>query len=100
MIELSSTDEFDEWLHGLKNAVGRGRVLSQLERFRDGNFGDWKAVGSGVCECRIDFGPGYRVYYFGHGSEAVLLFCAGTKKTQARDIAKAIRMAKQLSKPS
>ena len=77
---------FLEWLRSLKNGRAAGIVRARLNRIRLGNFGDCKSVGGGVHELRIDFGPGYRVYYGREGSLVVVLLCGGNKRTQARDI--------------
>jgi putative addiction module killer protein len=77
---------FQEWIDFLKDQDGRARILVRLERFRLGNVGDWKSVGEGVLELRIDWGPGYRVYFAQDGKEIVLLLCGGEKGTQVRDI--------------
>lgn len=77
---------FSEWLASLKDRRAVGIVRARLNRIRLGNFGDCKSVGGGVDELRIDFGPGYRVYYGRDGSSVVVLLCGGTKRTQARDI--------------
>ena len=80
------TAPFSAWLASLKDARAIGIVRARLNRIRLGNFGDYKPVGGGVEELRIDFGPGYRVYYGRDGSSVVILLCAGDKRTQARDI--------------
>ena len=77
---------FSEWLRSLKDGRAVGIVRARLNRIRLGNFGDCKSVGGGVDELRIDFGPGYRVYYGRDGSLVVVLLCGGNKRTQARDI--------------
>ena len=77
---------FSEWLASLKDSRAVGIVRARLNRIRLGNFGDCKPVGNGVEELRIDFGPGYRVYYGREGSLVVVLLCGGDKRTQARDI--------------
>ena len=77
---------FLEWLRSLKDGRAVGIVRARLNRIRLGNFGDCKSVGGGVHELRIDFGPGYRVYYGRDGSLVVVLPCGGNKGTQARDI--------------
>jgi putative addiction module killer protein len=77
---------FSEWLAALKDGRAVGIVRARLNRIRLGNFGDCKPVGGGVDELRIDFGPGYRVYYGREGSSVVVLLCGGTKRTQDRDI--------------
>jgi putative addiction module killer protein len=75
-----------DWLASLRDARAVGIVRARLNRIRLGNFGDGKSVGSGVEELRIDFGPGYRVYYGREGQLVVILLCGGSKGTQARDI--------------
>jgi putative addiction module killer protein len=80
---------FHDWLDSVRDRRAVGIVRARLNRIRVGNFGDCKAVGGGVEELRIDFGPGYRVYYGREGSVVVVLLCGGDKKTQAKDIAKA-----------
>jgi putative addiction module killer protein len=86
---------FSEWLTSLRDARAVGVVRSRLNRIRLGNFGDCKTVGGGVEELRIDFGPGYRVYYGREGSLVVVLLCGGSKKSQARDIVTAQREWKE-----
>jgi putative addiction module killer protein len=82
---------FEEWLDGLKDQRAVARVLARLARVRLGNLGDCKPVGEGVSELRVDYGPGYRVYFGQKGSTLVVLLCGGDKRTQDRDI----RLAKQ-----
>jgi putative addiction module killer protein len=77
---------FSYWLRSLKDARAAGIVRARLNRIRLGNFGDCKAVGGGIEELRIDFGPGYRVYYGREGSFVVVLLCGGNKRSQAKDI--------------
>lgn len=77
------------WLAGLREAKARSLIVARLDRLKVGLFGDWKSVGEGVCELRIDYGPGYRVYYAQDGRKLVLLLCAGDKQTQAKDIKQA-----------
>ena len=89
------SNPFSEWLASLKDARAVGVVRSHLNRIRLGNFGDCKSVGGGVEELRIDFGPGYRVYYGREGSLVVVLLCGGSKKSQARDIVTAQRQWKE-----
>ena len=78
-----------EWLDGLRDRETRARIVARLDRLNAGLFGDWKHVGGGVCELRIDHGPGYRVYYGQEGKTLVLLLCGGAKRTQPKDIEKA-----------
>ena len=71
---------------GLTGWPSRGRIVARLDRLKAGLLGDWKSVGGGICELRIDHGPGYRVYYAQEGKTLILLFCGGDKSTQAKDI--------------
>ena len=75
-----------EWLRGLRDGPTSDRIVARLDRLKAGLFGDWKSVGGGICELRIDHGPGYRVYYAQEGKRLILLFCGGDKSTQAKDI--------------
>jgi putative addiction module killer protein len=75
-----------EWLGGLRDGPTRSRIVARLDRLKAGLLGDWKSVGNGLCELRIDHGPGYRVYYAQESKTLILLFCGGDKSTQAKDI--------------
>ena len=97
MIEIRKTDEFAQWLDGLRDINARARVQARLDRMAEGNPGDVKPVGEGVSELRIDFGPGYRVYFKSRGRELIVLLAGGDKKTQANDIKVALRLARNLS---
>ncbi len=77
---------FKSWLHKLKDRAARARIRVRLNRVRLGNFGDCKSIGEGVSELRVDYGPGYRVYFARSGFVVVLLLCGGTKKSQSKDI--------------
>ena len=77
---------FRTWLRKLKDQMARARVRVRLNRVRLGNFGDCKSVGEGVNELRIDYGPGYRVYFGRHEQTIVILLCGGTKQSQSKDI--------------
>lgn len=80
---------FEEWLRGLRDANAVARVLARIGRIRRGNLGDCKPVGEGVSELRVDYGPGYRVYFGEAGLMLVILLCGGDKRTQDRDISQA-----------
>ena len=80
---------FSQWLGALKDLKGRALIRVRLDRLSLGNFGDCNPIGEGLHELRIDFGPGYRVYFGQKGKQLVLLLCGGTKRTQKRDIAQA-----------
>jgi putative addiction module killer protein len=96
MIEIRKTDVYAKWLDGLSDLHARARILARVERLSTGNPGDVKPVGEGVSELRIDYGPGYRVYYKKHGRELVILLAGGDKGTQASDIKTALRLARNL----
>ena len=91
MFTILRTDEFDSWLKQLDN-LARAKVLVRMDRVGHGNFGDVDSVGDGVLEMRVDFGPGYRIYFAREHSNVYLLLLGGDKSTQRRDI----RRAKQL----
>ena len=96
VIEIRKTEIFVKWLDGLGDIRARARILARIERLSSGNPGDVKAVGEGVSELRIDYGPGYRVYYKKHGRKVVILLAGGDKGTQAKDIKTALRLAQNL----
>jgi putative addiction module killer protein len=89
---------FLRWLGGLRDLAVRQRIVSRIDRFRDGNPGDIRPVGEGVTEMRIHYGPGYRVYYKRTGDAVYLLLCGGDKSSQDRDIATALRLARETPK--
>jgi putative addiction module killer protein len=95
MIEVRQTKIFMEWRAGLRDAVARKRIGARIDQLSFGNFGDAKPVGEGVSELRLDFGPGYRIYFVQRGDVLVILLCGGDKSTQARDIAKAKQLAQE-----
>lgn len=95
MIELIKTDLFDRWLVGLRDRQARARIAARIRRLSLGNPGDVKPVGEGLSEMRIDYGPGYRVYFMQRGPLVVLLLCGGDKSSQERDIALAKTIAAQ-----
>ena len=96
MVELRQTSEFTQWLDALRDIRARARVQARIERLAMGNPGDTKAIGEGVCELRVDCGPGYRVYFTRHGLEVVILLAGGDKSGQAKDIRTALRLARGL----
>ena len=97
MLELRKTDIFARWLDELRDIKARARILVRLDRLAEGNPGDVKPVGEGVSELRIDHGPGYRVYYKKQGRTIIILLSGGDKRTQKRDIARAQRLARNLT---
>lgn len=95
MFEVRRTDVLSRWLDQLRDDQAIARILTRVYRLSLGNFGDAKALGGGVSELRIDYGPGYRVYFGRIGSSVVLLLAGGTMKTQQKDIAGAKAMMKE-----
>ena len=90
MIDIIQTDEFAKWLKRLKDANARARINIRIRRIAlDGNLGDVKSVGDGVYEIRINYGPGYRLYYSMRDKEILLLLIGGDKSSQQKDITKA-----------
>ena len=77
------------WLDDLRDSMARLRIAARIDRLGNGLPGDWKSVGGGVFEMRIDIGPGYRVYYAQQGNVLILLLCGGDKRTQTKDIERA-----------
>ena len=96
MIEIRKTENFAKWINGLNDIRARARILVRIERLAASNPGDVKAVGEGVSELRIDYGPGYRVYYKKQGRKMIILLAGGDKNTQAKDIKTALRLARNL----
>jgi putative addiction module killer protein len=96
MATLIQSEDFAAWLAALRDDVGKAHILDRLNRASLGNFGDCEPVGQGVSEMRIHHGPGYRIYFMRQGQVVYLLLCGGDKKSQRRDIAKALRIAKEL----
>jgi putative addiction module killer protein len=95
MLEVVRSEAFDRWLRKLKDRQAVARVLVRIDRLAAGNPGDVKAVGAGISELRIDYGPGYRVYYMQEGDRLVLLLCGGDKSSQDRDIQRARWVARE-----
>lgn len=89
---------FERWLESLRDRQARARIKKRLDRIELGNLGDFKAVGAGVMEFRIDYGPGYRIYFALSGETIVLLLCGGDKRTQNQDILKAQKYWKNFQK--
>jgi putative addiction module killer protein len=87
---------FDRWIRSVRDLRAISKIALRLERLADGNFGDFKSLGDGVYELRIDHGPGYRIYYAQRGSIIVVLLCGGDKSSQQRDIQVAKRLAQDL----
>lgn len=95
MYKAYKTEIFSKWHDSLKDIKGKIAIARRIDRAEKGNFGDSESVGDGVFELRIDFGPGYRVYYILKGSEIFILLCGGDKSSQKRDIDKAKEIARE-----
>ena len=96
MVEIRKTELFAKWIDNLRDAQAKARVLVRIERLASGNSGDVKPVGEGVSEMRIDYGPGYRMYFIKRGNELIILLAGGDKSSQTADIKVAIRLASNL----
>jgi putative addiction module killer protein len=94
--EVSTTQTFDRWLLDLRDRRAAARIAARINRLAAGNPGDVKPVGQGISEMRVDYGPGYRVYYCQRGQMLVVLLCGGDKKSQERDIELAKILEKEL----
>ncbi|NOU13499.1 MAG: type II toxin-antitoxin system RelE/ParE family toxin [Methylococcaceae bacterium] len=96
MVDIKKTDVYARWLDDLPDIRARARVLVRVERLAAGNPGDVKSVGEGVSEMRIDYGPGYRVYFTRRGNEIIILLAGGDKSTQDADIKTAQGLSRNL----
>ena len=96
MVEIRKTELFAKWIDNLRDTQAKARVLVRIERLASGNAGDVKPVGEGISEMRIDYGPGYRVYFTKRGNELIILLAGGDKSSQSKDIKSAIRLAQNL----
>ena len=96
MFQIRKTEIFAQWLDGLRDVRARARVQVRVERLAAGNPGDVEPVGEGVSELRIDYGPGYRVYFKKHGRDVMIRLAGGDKRTQSADIKIALRLARNL----
>jgi putative addiction module killer protein len=97
MIEIRKTEVFAQWLDALRDIQARARVQARIERLAAGNPGDAEPVGEGVSELRINYGPGYRVYFQQRGRELIIFLAGGDKSTRAKDIKAALRLERNLS---
>jgi putative addiction module killer protein len=93
---IRKTDMFINWLKNLNDSNGRFRIYQRIDRLAGGNPGDVKPIGEGCSEMRVDYGPGYRIYYKTTGKEIVILLCGGDKSTQSKDIENAKKLAKEI----
>jgi putative addiction module killer protein len=97
IVQIRRTNEFAKWLSGLRDRQGRAKILARIDRMEEGNPGKTRSVGAGVVEMKIDFGPGYRVYFIQRGDVLIVLLCGGDKSTQDNDIRRAKTLAGQLT---
>jgi putative addiction module killer protein len=97
MMEVRKTDIFAHWLDALRDLHARARVQARIERLIAGNPGDVRPVGEGVSELRVDYGPGYRVYFKQQGRTLIILLAGGNKSSQSSDIKLALRIARTIS---
>ena len=94
MKDIRRTNEFIKWFQKLRDSRAKYRIYKRIERLAEGNPGDVKPAGEGVSEMRIDYGPGYRVYFKDTGKEIIILLCGGDKSTQEADIEEAKKIAR------
>ena len=95
MPAIKKTDVFKKWMKKLKDHIGKAHINRRIDRLERGNPGDVEPIGEGCSEMKIDYGPGYRVYYKDTGKEIIIILCGGDKSTQQNDIKKAKRLARQ-----
>jgi putative addiction module killer protein len=96
VIEIRKTEAFERWFARLRDRMAIARIQSRIDRLQLGLLGDIKPLRKGVSEMRIDYGPGYRIYFLQRGLEVVILLAGGDKRTQSRDIKKAVEYARML----
>ncbi len=96
MPEIRKTEVYARWIDNLADIRARARILVRVERLASGNPGDVRSVGEGVSELKIDYGPGYRVYFKQQGQELIILLAGGDKSSQAKDIKQALSLARNL----
>jgi len=96
MIEIRRTEVFKDWVVNLRDHIAQARIVKRVERLAQGNPGQSRSVGEGVVELKIDYGPGYRIYYVNRGSVLIVLLCGGDKDSQEKDIVRAKNLAAHL----
>jgi putative addiction module killer protein len=96
MIEVRQTEVYADWFARLRDRQARARINVRIRRLSLGNPGDVRPVGEGVSELRVDYGPGYRVYFVQRGASLVILLAGGDKRTQERDIELALELARSV----
>ncbi|HEY7302216.1 MAG TPA: type II toxin-antitoxin system RelE/ParE family toxin [Xanthobacteraceae bacterium] len=94
-VKVRRTAEFDNWLRRLRDERAKARIASRIQRIAFGNLGDCKSLGGGLTEMRVDYGPGYRIYFIEQGPDVVILLCGGDKRQQQRDIRRARELTRQ-----
>lgn len=99
-MQVEQTDEYRAWLASLRDGKARARILVRVDRLIHGNPGSHRNLTEGVSELKVDYGPGYRVYYSQRGDRLLLLLAGGDKRTQAKDIALALALNRNLPEPS
>ena len=95
MPRVRKTDVFRKWMKKLKDAIAKAHINRRIDRLERGNPGNVEPIGEGCSEMRIDYGPGYRVYYKDTGREIIIILCGGDKSTQQSDINKAKQIARE-----
>lgn len=96
MFTVLQTQEFQNWLDALRDRRGQARIAARIRLAEAGNLGDWKPIGGEISEMRVDFGPGYRLYFTRRGSVLIVMLAGGNKSSQARDIRRAQKLLKEL----
>ena len=96
VLEIRQSDTYAKWFRRLRDRQARARIILRIRRLSLGNPGDVRPVGEGVSELRVDYGPGYRIYFVQHGQTVVVLLAGGDKRTQDRDIKTALELAREL----
>jgi len=96
MYEIETTEEFDAWLHNLRDISMRGFIAKRITIMSSGSLGETRSLGGGLFEAKIRHGSGYRLYFVNKGSRIIVLLCGGDKSTQERDIKRAKELAKEL----
>jgi len=96
MYRIQKTEVFDSWLMNLRDMNAKGRILARLKWAESGNLGDFKALGSGLHEMRIYYGPGYRLYFMKEKERIIILLSGGSKSTQEKDIKTAYKIMKEI----
>ena len=92
---MIKSETFANWVDGLRDRVAVARIEVRIARMADGNPGDVKPLGNGISEMRVNYGPGYRVYFLQRGDTVVILLCGGDKSTQNKDVTKAYELAEE-----